>query len=252
MTPLEAATHADPYAYYARLRRNEELLFDAELGLWVASPKAPPRFSPADFLRAGGGRLLALGLVNTLPVAITSSLFLFFVQDRLHLAAWSGAFLVLFFLAAGISAPFWSGLVARHGPVRVLVPSMGLAIAAFVGAAALPEGQIAGFALICALSGLTLGADMVILPALFARTLAAAQIAAGAGFGLWAFTNKLALALAAATVLPLLGAVGYVPGGPNSAHALTALNLCYAILPCVLKLLAIALVIRLPQEGNVP
>ena len=37
MTPLEAATHADPYAYYARLRRNEELLFDAELGLWVAS-----------------------------------------------------------------------------------------------------------------------------------------------------------------------------------------------------------------------
>ena len=225
------------------------VIWRQSLGLWQASPKAPPQFSPTAFLRAGGGRLLTLGLVNTLPVAITSSLFLFFVQDRLQLAAWSGAFLVLFFLTAGISAPLWSGLVARHGPVRVLVPSMGLAIAAFIGAAALPEGEILGFALICALSGLTLGADMVILPALFASTLAVAQIPAGAGFGLWAFTNKLALALAAATVLPLLGAAGYVPGGANSAQALSALNLCYAILPCILKLLAIALVIRLPQEG---
>ena len=37
MTPLQAATHVDPYPYYASLRRHEELLFDAELGLWVAS-----------------------------------------------------------------------------------------------------------------------------------------------------------------------------------------------------------------------
>lgn len=37
MTPLQAATHADPYAYYAALRRNDELSFDAELGLWIAS-----------------------------------------------------------------------------------------------------------------------------------------------------------------------------------------------------------------------
>lgn len=37
MTPLQAATHVDPYPYYASLRRHEELLFDAELGLWIAS-----------------------------------------------------------------------------------------------------------------------------------------------------------------------------------------------------------------------
>ncbi|MCR4539264.1 cytochrome P450 [Pseudomonas sp. 18.1.10] len=37
MTPLQAATHADPYPYYADLRRNDGLLFDAELGLWIAS-----------------------------------------------------------------------------------------------------------------------------------------------------------------------------------------------------------------------
>lgn len=37
MTPLQAATDADPYAYYAVLRRNAPLTFDADLGLWVAS-----------------------------------------------------------------------------------------------------------------------------------------------------------------------------------------------------------------------
>ena len=37
MTPLQAATHIDPYPYYAHLRRSDELLFDPELGLWIAS-----------------------------------------------------------------------------------------------------------------------------------------------------------------------------------------------------------------------
>ena len=37
MTPFEAATHDDPYAYYSHLRRQKELFFDADLGLWIAS-----------------------------------------------------------------------------------------------------------------------------------------------------------------------------------------------------------------------
>jgi cytochrome P450 len=37
MTPLQAATHADPYDYYASLRRTGGLLFDVDLGLWIAS-----------------------------------------------------------------------------------------------------------------------------------------------------------------------------------------------------------------------
>lgn len=216
--------------------------------LWVTRSAAPVRFSAAAFLAAGGGRLLLLGLVNTLPVAITSSLFLFFVEDRLQLGAWSGAFLVLFFLTAGISAPFWSGLVDRVGPVRVLVPAMVLSIVVFIGAAALPAGEAIGFAVISALSGLTLGADMVILPALFSATLARANLPAGAGFGLWGFTSKLALALAAAVLLPYLDWAGYVPGANAPSDALWALNFSYAIVPCFLKLLAIVLVTTLPSS----
>lgn len=36
MTPLEAATHVDPYPYYAQLRQKNDLYFDSGLGLWVA------------------------------------------------------------------------------------------------------------------------------------------------------------------------------------------------------------------------
>lgn len=37
MTPFEAATHGDPYSYYALLRQQKALFFDADLGLWIAS-----------------------------------------------------------------------------------------------------------------------------------------------------------------------------------------------------------------------
>ncbi|MBY8937570.1 cytochrome P450 [Pseudomonas fluorescens] len=37
MNPISAATHADPYPYYAELRAGGGLMFDPELKLWVAS-----------------------------------------------------------------------------------------------------------------------------------------------------------------------------------------------------------------------
>jgi len=70
------------------------------------------------------------------------------------------------------------------------------------------------------------------------------------GFGAWAFASKLALALAAGTVLPALQWAGFTPGGPNDAAALTALNVAYAILPLILKLPAIWMVARLSEEAS--
>ncbi|MGB8624473.1 MAG: MFS transporter, partial [Paracoccaceae bacterium] len=100
--------------------------------LWSPSGARLPE--PLPFVRLFTpdiARLLLLALVNALPVAITSTLFLFFVEDRLALAGMSGPFLLVFFFSAGVSAPVWSRLVRRHGPKRVLVPAMVLAIAGF-------------------------------------------------------------------------------------------------------------------------
>ncbi len=184
-------------------------------------------------------RLLFLALVNAAPVAVTSTLFLFFVESRLGAAGSEGGLLLLFFLAAAVSTPIWTRLAQGFGAKRVLLAGMGLAITAFLWAAMLGTGDTVAFAVICVASGAALGADMVLLPALFARRLGQLGTGESAAFGLWSFVSKLSLAIAAAVLLPALQAAGFVSGGENTASALWALTVCYALVPCALKCLAI-------------
>lgn len=186
-------------------------------------------------------RLLLIALLNAAPVAVTSTLFLFFVESRLAAPGWEGPLLLLFFLSAAASAPLWSRAADRFGAKRSLLAAMALAIAAFLWAVALREGDVMAFALICAGSGAALGADLTLLPAIFARRLAQLGSGESAAFGLWSFVSKLSLALAAATLLPTLGMAGFRPGPDNPPAALFALSLLYAALPCALKVLSMAL-----------
>ncbi|MEX1663720.1 MFS transporter [Thioclava sp. 15-R06ZXC-3] len=216
--------------------------------LWRKTQAASMRLNWRGLIGSGAGWLLLLAFVNSLPVAVTSTLFLFFVGDRLGLPDLAGPFLILFFIAAGASAPLWGRLARRVGARRVLLAAMILAIVSFIGAFSLPPGAALSFAAICIGSGIALGADMVILSALFAATLSRAGLQAGQAFGIWNFSAKATLAIAAGTVLPLLQHFGYQPDGENSRAALDALNFSYALVPCALKLVAIALVLRLPRD----
>jgi len=196
-------------------------------------------------------RLLLIALVNAAPVAVTSTLFLFFVESRLAAPGWEGPMLLLFFLSAAASAPVWGRLAGRFGEKRALLAGMGLAIAAFAFAATLGAGDIAAFALICAASGAAMGADLTLLPAIFARRMSMIAPQAAAGFGLWSFVSKFALAFAAVTLLPLLQAAGFA--GPSSpAPALDLLSTLYALVPCALKLIAIALLAATPVTEETP
>ncbi|KJZ18672.1 hypothetical protein TW80_14020 [Loktanella sp. S4079] len=236
------------------------VLAAAAIAIWLFSrsfwtPLATGRQESQSFrglLQPRVLQLLLIALLNALPVAITSTLFLFFVEDRLVLGDYAGLFLVLFFLTAGMSAPFWSWASARFGARQVLLCAMSLAIVSFIGAYSLPVGAAWQFGLICAASGAALGADMVILPALFANVLMKQGIATGMGFGVWAFAAKISLALAAAIVLPVLQSSGFSPKGPNTAEALQRLNFLYALLPCGLKALAMVFVAQLPRDKKHP
>ncbi|MEX0304797.1 MAG: MFS transporter [Leisingera sp.] len=220
--------------------------------IWTRPAVTGQRLSVRSLAGAGAFRLLTLAVLNSLPVALTSTLFLFFAGDRLELAEYAGALLVLFFLCAGLSVPLWARLSQRTSPKQTLLIAMPLAIASFAGAAFLSSGSLAGFALICAASGAALGADMVLLPAMFSIALTKAGLNAAAAFGIWSFAGKLALALAAALALPLLEQQGFRPGEPNSPQALSALTLAYAVLPCVLKTAAFAFVFTLQSEKPAP
>ncbi|MCA3445436.1 MAG: MFS transporter [Rhodobacter sp.] len=209
--------------------------------------RAPAEVALRDVLSDGlARRLLLLALVNATPVAVTSTLFLFFVESRLDSRGSEGPLLLLFFLSAAASTPVWSRLATWYGEKPVLLAGMLLAVLSFACAATLGAGDVLVFAAICAASGAALGADMTLLPAIFARRLSVIAPGAGAGFGLWSFVSKLTLAIAAGTLLPLLEARGFVSGGVNPDSALVLLTVLYAIVPCVLKLVAIGLLLVTP------
>jgi glycoside/pentoside/hexuronide:cation symporter, GPH family len=215
---------------------------------WQGTP-AEATAHPWDLFRPAladplARRLLMIALLNAAPVAVTSTLFLFFVESRLAAPGWEGPLLLLFFLCAALSTPVWSLLARRYSPRPILLAAMCLAIAAFLWTLMLGAGNVIPFALICAASGAALGADLTLLPAIFARRLAETGTPEAAAFGLWSFVSKLSLALAALTILPGLEAAGFRPGATNSATALWTLTLIYAGLPCVLKVIAIALLAR--------
>jgi len=218
--------------------------------LWRRPVVGGARLSLAGLGNSGALRLLVLALINSLPVAITSTLFLFFVEDRLQLHGKAGILMILFFLSAGISVPLWTAISRRIGAKPTLLIAMPLAIASFVWAAFLAPGDLAGFAMICLASGAALGADMVILPAMFSIALTRAGLEASLAFGIWSFAGKLGLALAAFLVLPALEFKGFTPGAENSATALRTLNFSYAVVPCALKLCALAFVLTLPKQDQ--
>ena len=194
--------------------------------------------------------LLFLALVNSTPVALSSTLFLFFVESRLKAADWAGMFLVLFFLAAAIATPFWTKLADVHGVFKILKISMFLSIISFFGAAFLAEGDGLIFSAICLLSGATVGADLALLPVLFARQIESSSIVPDLGFSLWNFVSKVTLAFAAIISLPLLELVGFNSSGPNSQNALLALTFGYAILPCILKCVSIFILFKIIHNGE--
>lgn len=185
-----------------------------------------------DFARFVPGYLL-----NGVAAALPATLVIFFIDDVLKLASHSGLFLVIYFLSGALGLPLWVRLAKRIGTLDAWLLSMGLSIAAFIGAFWLGAGDLVGYALVCAMSGLALGADLALPPALVADMIDGDPAPQpGAYYGLMSFFAKLTLALAAGLALPLLDLWGYEPGGDQ----LFALSATYALLPIVMKLGALA------------
>jgi GPH family glycoside/pentoside/hexuronide:cation symporter len=118
-------------------------------------------------------RLLLIALMNAAPVAVSSTVFLFFVGSVLDAEGWEGGLLILYFLAAAGTIPIWSRLAARHGERPVLLVAMA------AGDRDLFRGPDAGRRGRRHLRGRSacylvrvIGADFAILPALFARRMA--------------------------------------------------------------------------------
>lgn len=241
---------ADPFAMFAYGFAAATLV--AAIFMWrewaptsTMSDPTPIREIIADPLAR---RLLLLALVNATPVAVSSTLFLFFVESRLDAPGFEGPLLVLFFFAAAVSSPFWSTLAHKFGEKPVLLFAMVMAILVYGWTLTLGAGDVTAFAIICVLSGATIGADLTLLPAMFAKRMSIISPNGGQGFGLWSLVSKFTLAFAAVLLLPLLELQGFVAGTDNTAQVLTLLTVLYALVPSLLKLLAIALLVMTKLE----
>jgi len=187
-------------------------------------------------------RLLAVFALNGIAAAVPGTLVLFFIADVLVEPAREGLFLALYFMAGIAALPLWTRLADRLGRARCWALSMLLAIAAFGGAWTLEAGDAALFMAICIGSGIALGADLALPPALLAGLIADRREAlpAGGAFGVWTLVTKLNLALAAGLALPALALLGYRPGVQDEAGRV-ALTAVYALLPLGLKAAALCL-----------
>ena len=130
-----------------------------------------PRFTP-DLSAVGpfrevlsdptARRLLTVALVNATPVAITSTLFLFYAEAVLQTDGAEGPLLILLFLAAAASAPVWAQVAKRLGAKTALLVGMALAMASFAFVLTLGPGDLTAFAVICVVSGAGMGADLTL------------------------------------------------------------------------------------------
>jgi Na+/melibiose symporter-like transporter len=191
-------------------------------------------------------RLLFIFLVNGIAGALPATLVPFFLRDRLQLpdeAQWT---LGVYFLVGAFSTLVWVRVAARIGLIKTWMIGMALTVAAFLGVSLLQAGSLYGFLTICILTGLALGTDLALPAALLAGLINRVGDQGrreGAYFGLWNWVNKFNLAVAPALALPMLGLLGYEAAsqsgsGPQNTDALL---IVYAVIPCILKLLAIAL-----------
>lgn len=236
-------------------------LFSGWLALWRAPrPERTGTYTRASAWQRGTDtlwqplsqppfqRLLAVFLCNGIAGAIPAALMLFFAQDRLLASPPQIAiFLTLYFVCGALSVSTWVEAVRRIGLERSWLAGMLLAVTCFGWAAGLENGQVVAFGVICALSGIALGADLVAPGALLGLLIehhGAQGKQDGAYLGWWNLATKLNLALAAGATLPLLQWLGYVPGTQDPA-ALQRLAWTYALLPCALKLAAAWLLHRL-------
>ena len=179
--------------------------------------------------------VLLVALANAAPVAVTSSLFLFFVESRLGAPGWEGPLLLLFFVAAAGAAPLWGMLAERMGAKRTLMAAMVLSILSFSFALLLGTGDIGAFAadLPCIGRGTWRGPDAAagdLCPAdgndrtQCHRRLCAlvVRVEIHAGFCRCGATSNAGR-----------GRVFF--GRANSEIALLTLSLLYALVPCILK-----------------
>ena len=198
-------------------------------------------------------RLIVAFLLNGFANAIPATLFLYFVSELLGVAELRGPLLFLYFLCGMLGVPLAVWLAAKAGKHRAWCGAMAVACVVFAFAGFLGSGDIVPFAIICAATGLLLGFDLALPPAIQADvidydTAKSGEQRSGLYFAAWGLATKLSLALSVGLVFPVLAWSGFDSTGAQAMPetALTTLSALYAWFPILPKAAAIAVMWNFP------
>jgi glycoside/pentoside/hexuronide:cation symporter, GPH family len=202
-------------------------------------------------------RLIVAFFVNGLANGIPATLFLYFVSSVIGDEDLRGPLLFLYFLCgiAGVPLALWAA--RRTSKHRAWCFAMLFVCLIFAGAPFLGAGDVVPFAILCVVTGICLGFDIV-LPAAIqadvidADTAKSGEQRSGFYFAAWSLATKLSLALGVGIAFPVLGAFGFnpAPEATNTPQALFALAIVYAWVPVGLKLIAIGLMWNFPLGAD--
>ena len=196
-------------------------------------------------------RLLSTWFLNSLANGIPAALFFYYLEYGLGASAGARPiFILVYFVSAILGIPLWLSLSRRWSKHKIWCVAMLAAALAFILVPALSVGAYAAFAAVCLITGLALGADLALPPAMHADVVAYDRLKfgtdrAGQLFALWSMSTKLALAAAFGVALPGVAVLGFDPAVPSEAGR-TALVVIYAVVPCVIKVLAVLIIWRFP------
>ncbi len=193
-------------------------------------------------------RIIALFFFNTLPIAITSTLFYFFVEDVLKFGKQSEMLIIVFFAATIFGIALASVLQKFYALRSLLLWAMSASILAFFWAFFMGEGAIIQFLFISLASGVSIGIEIFLLPFALSHYLRKQGLPFGLSFGIWSFLTKFALVIGVLILIPLHGWAGFRAGESNTQFAITALAASYALLPCAIKFGSIIVLFSIPKE----
>lgn len=216
----------------------------------VKEPPAPPP-SPSrstlrrDLATAARDPLLRKVLTSdfavTLGQLIRSSLFVFFVSAYMGRPDLAAGLFLLQFVFGVFAGPIWLRIGYRLGKHRAAIAGELVQVAInlallFIVPSALP--LLVGLTIA---QGLAQGSGNLMLRSMVAdiadkQRLESGEDRTGLLFSIFSLTGKAATAVAVGVALPLVGLLGFKPGAANSAEALLALKLVFALGPALAHL----------------
>ena len=199
-------------------------------------------------------RLILAYFLNGAANGLPATLFPLFAQHWLGRPEMGGLLLLAYFACGILAVPGWLALSRRLGKHRTWCWAMLGVCLAFAAVPLVGTGQVGAFLAICIVTGLALGADLVLPPAMQADvvdldTARTGTPRTGLYFALWGMATKLVTALAVGVAFPLLDLAGFEAAGPNEGPALAMLVVLYALAPVGLKLLAVGLMWNFPVDA---